>query len=233
MSRTLTATRLATSAIILRSAVAAVSADEPVRGVGHFGSISAMVPPRASSLLTDHVGRELLERQLSADSDHVRAALTTVRLCSPLSCLALTYVADEELASVSYIVGWTQEARDAAFAADAEESLWTLWGAAGWDLDLDDVIEPPAPDRTTRELTQRLLDAGCPEPAGALLMDLAYRLNRAALPVSTTSDFACWPAEHEMDDEPWHWMTAVARPEVVELYAKAGWLRLPDSPALP
>jgi hypothetical protein len=138
------------------------------------------------------------------------------------------YVADEELASVSYIVGWTEAARNEAFAAGGESALWTLWGAADWDVEYDDVVAPPEPDVRTHKLTELLLDAGCDEPAGAFLMDLAHRLNRSPLPVATTVDFACWPAEHEVDDEPWRWMTAVARSHVIDRYAINDWLRLPD-----
>ena len=59
-------------------------------------------------------------------------------------------------------------------------------------------------------------------------MDLAHRLNSAEFAVATTPDFACWATEHEGDDEPWLWMQAVARPEVVEAYATRGWFRLPE-----
>jgi len=179
-------------------------------------------------LLTEGAARDLLEQQLIADADHVTRALSQLRLTSPLSCLALVYAADEELASVSLLYGWTQAARDAAFAADADAALWSLWGPADWEVEYDAVVEPPTPLDGTAALTRLLLQAGCDEPAGAVLMDLAYRLNRSPLPVELARDFACWASEHEMDDEPWRWMTAVARSDTVAQYDANGWLRLPD-----
>ena len=186
-----------------------------------------MTPTPASELLRDTRGRELLAAQIDADAEHVSAALTRARMLSPLCCLGFVYVADDETAAVSYINGWTREARDEAFAVAGEAALWKLWSQTDWDLDLDDLIAPPAPSPLTRELTQLLLDVGCEEPAGAVLMDLAHRLNRSPLSVEITADFACWASEHEMSDEPWRWMTAAARREVVERYARRGWLRLP------
>jgi hypothetical protein len=186
-----------------------------------------MVPPRASELLSDQATRELLQQQLDADVDHVKATVAQTRLESALCCLGLLYTAEEEVAAVSHLYGWTQAARASAFNADTEAALWTLWGA-DWDIHYDDVVAPPALTETTRRLTQALLEAGCDEPAGAFLMDLAYRLNREVLPVATTPDFACWASEHEIDDEPWRWMTVVARPEVIDRFAANGWLRLPD-----
>lgn len=187
-----------------------------------------MVPQRASELLSDQAARELLAQQLDADVEHVKAAVAQARLASALCCLGFVYTADEELAAVSYLYGWTEEARASAFEADPEAALWTLWGPADWDIDYDDAVEPPDPNETTHRLTHALLDTGCDEPAGAYLMELAYRLNREVLPIATTPDFACWASEHQMDDEPWRWMTAVARPAVIDRFAANGWLRLPD-----
>src|SRR5687767_6994643 len=104
-----------------------------------------MPPRRASEILSDGHACELLEAQLAGDEAHVHSALARLDLASPICCLGLLYVADEELASVSYVYAWTQAVRDEAFAADAEEGLEALWSPPEWDVDLDDLVEPPAP----------------------------------------------------------------------------------------
>ena len=85
------------------------------------------MPPRpATSVLTDEDSRARLDAQLAADEEHVLDALSRLEPASPLCCLGLAYVADDELASVSYIYAWTVAAREAAFAADPKEALWDL-----------------------------------------------------------------------------------------------------------
>jgi hypothetical protein len=190
-----------------------------------------MTPPRPARLFLDTDGQALLEQQLSADEQHVLRALAELDPSSPICCLGLLYVSDDETPSVSYIYAWTSEARDTAFADDPQGALAHLWSPADWDCDLDDLVAPPDPTEETERLAEALRAAGCDDLPGSYLMDLAHRLNRVTLSVPTTPDFACWATEHD-EDERWLWMTEVARPEVVATYRSNGWLREPEDDRL-
>jgi hypothetical protein len=191
--------------------------------------------PRATEFELPPAGAALLQRLLRTEEARVRAVLRKRTFAGPVCSLAFIYVWEHDLPTATYTYALTEQARDAAFERHGEQGLWVLWSPADWDH-ADILDDDPGQDvyREAERLAAALQEAGCEDPEGAFVCELAYRLARASwsgvMPI--TEDFACWAMEHESDEDALETFRVTALAAAVSAYAARGWLRFPDSYAI-
>ena len=189
---------------------------------------------RASSFALTGPGVERLERRLKSEEHRLRAALGERTYAGPVCAVAFIYVHQPPaIPVVAHAYALTRPALDAAFERHGDEqALWVLWCPAAWDH-ADVLIWPRDEDGIVEEaerLANQLKRAGCRDPEGAFISDLAYRVCRADWSdvMAVTDDFASWAMEHEETPDVFETFRVTAPPDIISTYAARGWLRFPD-----
>ena len=191
-------------------------------------------PPRATSFALSDTDAQRLERHLRADETRVRQALAERAFAGPVCALAFVYVGQEPLALATYVCALTEATREAAFERHGEQALWKLWFAPDWDH--VDVLAGASAGSIDEAgyVANRLKRAGCGNPEGAFVSELAYRLARLDWSdvMETSSDFACWASDHEGTAVVLDNFRATAPSAVIAVFEERSWLRFPDEFAL-
>jgi hypothetical protein len=198
-----------------------------------FGSLARLAGmpalPRATAFPLAPGAAERLEALLAAEFERVRVACADEGLDAPVCALALIYVHEHDLALAENLYALTEPARARTFDHRREQGLWDLWSPAGWDHTnlLGPVNEVRL--RDGERVAASLIAAGCTDPQGAFVRELAHRLARHdwAGVMTTTVDFACWAVEHEVTEDVFETFRVTAPPRAVEAYEQRGWLRFP------
>lgn len=131
---------------------------------------------------------------------------------------------EHDLPYPSHTSALSELERSALVADRGVEALW-FRGVAPLGLSRTPAAEV---ERKIDPVAADLHAAGCENPDGAFLCELAHRLSRLVWRehgVEATPDFAYWAVEH---DVPTGWVhetfRVTARPDVVSAYEGAGWL---------
>lgn len=186
--------------------------------------------PRASEAGLSGPAAERLETHLLADEARVREACEARTFVGSVCALAIVYVWQLDLPRATGLYVLTELARDAIFESQGEQGLWLLWSPADWDHS-DILSRPRTVDHTDVEgLASDLIAAGCADPEGAFVCELAYRLVRrdwsAVMPL--TPDFAGWAMEHDLSPDVFDTFRVTAPEAAVTAYDARSWLRFPD-----
>jgi len=183
--------------------------------------------PRAASFDLDSDGATLLERLLKGAGDAVRDSCRG-RFSRPVCALAFIYVEEGLPPAVTYLGALTDPGRSALLEEPGEKAMRLLWSPADWDHPDFFAGTPAEMDSGLEQIGDLLEEAGCEDPEGAFLCELAWRLSRAdwSAVMETSPDFACWAMEHE---DGWTGsvhetfrLTATVR--AIEQYEKREWI---------
>lgn len=182
--------------------------------------------PRATSFGLAGGGLALLERTLEGGATAVRESCAD-RFSDSVCALSFVYVEEGFAPRITYLGALTVGGRAALFGSGEAKGLALLWSPADWDHWDFFAGTPEEMDGDLERLGGLLGEAGCDDPEGAYLCELAWRLSRAdwSAVMKTSPDFACWTMEHEGSGGPAHETFRVtAREEAVERYERRGWL---------
>jgi hypothetical protein len=183
-----------------------------------------IVPRRASEFALTSDGEARLGALLAMEEFRVRSACGLLRLNSNACAIAFVYTQEHDLPLVTYTSLLTADAREKQRGAP-EKDLF-MWHPADWDHwhfydeSPEDLGEEP------ERLSADLLAAGCEDPEGAFLRDLARRLARAdwAGVMAATDDFACYVVSEGDYAGSKEAFRETVSPEVVAAWEREGWL---------
>lgn len=181
--------------------------------------------PRAASFDLDSDGAALLERLLKGAGDAVRDSCRG-RFSRPVCALAFIYAEEDFSPAVTYVYALTEAGRSALLEEPGEKAMQLLWSPADWDHSDFFAGTPPEMHRGLEQIGDLLGKAGCEDPEGAFLSELAWRLSRTDWSgvMETSPDFACWAMEHEWTASVYETFRLTAPAEAVDHYQKRGWI---------
>jgi hypothetical protein len=186
-----------------------------------------LVTARASTYSLSGRGRAMLEEVLDAECSMVRRDCGKRDFGGRVCALAFIYAADVPLLPVTtYHYALTEARRDAVIADDAGAGAELVWSPPEWDF--ENFLEGTPDENYPRaqQLADDLQRAGCEDPEGAFLQDLACVLARVdwSQTMDVTADFACWATEHEWASDTAAEFSAVNMRATVQSYERRGWL---------
>jgi hypothetical protein len=180
---------------------------------------------RAGAFDLDEEAVDRLSALLEFEEGRVLAACRRLQLSGPACALAFFYAQEHESPLAGWLALLTAEHRERL--AERSEMASVMWQPAEWDhwdildaVGVDDVGDRP------ERVAGDLIAAGCADPEGAFLTELAYRLSRgdwsAVMPVTT--DFACFVVAHDLDWDNLETFRATVSPDIVRSWERGGWL---------
>lgn len=182
--------------------------------------------PRASDFALAAHGMVLLERSLDLGAIAVRQSCSGW-VSGSVCALAFVYVEEGYYPpAITHLGALTVSGRAGLLSARDGRGLERLWSPADWDHWDSFSGNPDELDRDLERLGGLLAEAGCEDPEGAFLCELAWRLSRAdwSGAMQASADFACWAMEHEDGGSAHETFRLTAPGQVVESYEARGWL---------